>query len=244
MKKPLGSIARMMIWLEKIERDLRAQIGIKLRGLRPLVAYKMLKKFKLLDEVTELIDKYQLDCFVTGGFAYDGLYGKFLNRKLSRYHEDLDISYLDKNQGPVFRAFQAAGFSISEDSDYYAFAWSQNGLKVDLFCWKRCGEGIVQHMHFRAKTMVRVPEEFFSRSQTVTLNGIQFRVPCNELIKAIIPFVKSPESIAIIESLPSTCLLTCTTSQQCERVVKVLDVTIYEFTSRREPDQLRIAGGT
>ena len=75
----------------------------------------MLKKINLLNQVTGLIHQHRLDCFVTGGFAYDGLRGK-----ISQSHADLDIGFLENNRGPIFQAFQSEGFSILEKSNYKA----------------------------------------------------------------------------------------------------------------------------
>jgi hypothetical protein len=186
--------------------------------------YEIARNMDFLREVVGLIQSRKLTCLVTGGFAYDAVAGT-----ISRPHADVDITFLEKDEDQVFSAFQAAGFSLEKSSAYKTVARRQAGPHVDLLSWKEFKKGVVQHVA-RKEVIVRVPEGFVAREQEVRLNGLTFKVPCNEYLKSTAPFADSDVSRALLEALPVETPLHCTTSK-LHIIELAVDFAVYEYSS-------------
>lgn len=172
-------------------------------------AYKEWLGLKTLQEVTSIIQKFNLSATIAGGFAYDGIRGQ-----LTKTHGDLDICCLSIDVFDIYKAFEQMGFHLYEKSFHVTEARKRGLLKVDIFQWRTSIPGTAE---FASPTQLcRVPLEVFQGKQWVQLNGLEFEIPSNEQLKAILPFITCAASKEFVNQLPTRPSFSFRKSQRLE----------------------------
>jgi aminoglycoside-2''-adenylyltransferase len=186
-------LRRVISTLDSAETSIRARAVRTVQSLPVFRAYKAQRQILLLKELAELFEGQQLDCYVVGGFALDGLQGK-----LTAHHADIDMALLQTDAEAAFSLLRQNGFRLETKSPY-ATAVRRDGLYVDLFRWKNIDQSTIQHIS--SDIVIRMPSAFLTTSQVVELMGVKYRIPSTEYLVSILPLTRKAGYIKFLESL-------------------------------------------
>lgn len=160
---------------------------------------KTIMQLKILKEVSLIMDALDLNMFFSGGFAYDIILGK-----LTRSHEDIDITAKELDRETIIAAFKDNGFRIFNRQNGITLA-IKKGVKVDTFYWHEIDEN---NMEIRVEHVIRLPKEFFAYD-VLSFRNSEFRVSCVEFILCLGSMIKKESSKLLISKFKTTHPIIC-----------------------------------
>lgn len=217
---------KRLITMGSYEVLLRTKIEDFLFHFKWYQRYRNAEILELLKIVVAIIAENNLECFVSGGIAYDALRGK-----LTRLHKDIDIAFLARHRSAILSAFEKAGFCLDEKSPYYIVGQMKNGgIHVDFFVWRETAVETAEIIYDGVLT--RVPSHFFSYGQKVCLNKVPITLCGNEYFKSIAPFIASEKDRSFVLQL-DTPSLDCARPRM-ETVIRKINLKVFEYATIQE----------
>ncbi|MCF8042875.1 MAG: hypothetical protein K9L20_12290, partial [Desulfarculaceae bacterium] len=173
---------------------IKALLALRLKYLNlPGVArYKALGSLRLCREVCAVLEQLDMQAFIVGGFAHDLKTGR-----ITRYHNDIDLSLLDRGVRRELAAlFRNVGFEVVEHGATTRL--TKRGRSLDLFFWQKCGDGSCQTC--QEEIMVRMPLACFG-SENLSFWGEDYPVASDECLVFTDHYVYKPASKAFVARL-------------------------------------------
>lgn len=221
MKSKTSRTDRHLIRVGFYEALLRRKLEDFLFRFKWYQRYRNAEILELLKVVAAIIEESNLECFVTGGIAYDALRGK-----LTRLHKDIDIALMARHRSALLSAFEKAGFCLDEKSPYYIVGQTKNGkLHVDYFVWKETAEETAEMIY--GGVLIRIPRVIISCGQEACLNKVPILLAGNEYLRSIMPFIDSEKDRSFVSKL-KTRPLKCH-EPRIETVVRKIDLRVLEY---------------
>ena len=119
----------------------------------------------------DLLKENDLQYWVFGGFALDGLRGR-----LTREHSDIDIYLNEKDLAALTDSF-GPGYKVYKRENMYFVESTE--LKLGIVLLTAEGDQIIVHGN---KTLAKYPKELFARDNFANIDDVRFRIAPNEAL--------------------------------------------------------------
>ena len=159
-----------------------------------MISLKTLVTIEILKEFLDALKKNRIKYIVIAGFGIDGKRGF-----LARPHQDLDVLCLKSDLPKIEKMIHSLKYSGKRYNDLYKLI-RDDGSKIDLALVTKEGDEAVTYGRI---AITRLPFMLFENLQKGNIDGFEFNIAPNELLKTWGKDAPKGEDVNYVEALPA-----------------------------------------